>query len=185
MKRTLYLGNTDDGAVFAFITLATKDPAGNPIGPADDPMPPKHGHARLTISYVVGPTAGGNARGGTGTGVANDLTWTKYAPGWDAAKVAALAAIAGRWHLNDVTAGSPAQEEYMRQHPRQFEVTYPTSHYENACKQLGSLNPDRSMDPPYAYGSAWLYEELPAEVVTTLMGLPNGGGRRPPGEWDR
>ncbi len=184
MKRTLYLGNTDDGAVFAFIELNTKDPAGNPIGPADDPMPPEHGHVRLTISYVVGPTAGGNARGGTGTGVANDLTWTKYAPGWDADKVAALAAIAGRWHLNDLTAGSPAQEEWLREHP--VDAVYPESHYDKALVALraAGLNPDPSHDG-YVYGSAWLYEELPAEVVTTLMGFPNGGGRRPPGEWDR
>ncbi len=50
MKRTLYLGDTVDGAVFAFIELATKDPGGRPIGPVDDPMPPVHGHVRLPIS---------------------------------------------------------------------------------------------------------------------------------------
>ena len=182
MKRTLYLGNTVDGAVFAFIELATKDPAGNPIGPVDDPMPPEHGHARLTITHVEGPTAGGNARGG---GPFNSLTFTKYAPGWDADKVAALVAIAGRWHLNDLTSGSPAQEQWLRENT--FAVKYPESHYDKATDalQAAGLNPDRAMDPPYSYGSAWLYEELPAEVVTTLVGFPNGGGRRPPGEWDR
>ncbi len=181
MKRTLYLGDTDDGAVFAFIGLATKDPGGRPIGPVDDPMPPEHGHVRLSITHVEGPTAGGNARGG---GPFDSLRFTKYAPGWDADKVAALVAIAGRWHLNDLTAGSPAQEEWLREHP--VDADYPESHYDKALVALRAAGLSRAPSHEgYVYGSAWLYEELPAEVVTTLMGFPNGGGRRPPGEWDR
>ncbi len=175
MKRTLYLGNTIDGAVFVWIELSNEDAAGRPY---DTPS--------LSITAVEGPTTGGNARGGLGRPNAELAgRMTKLAPGWTATMIDKLADVTERWHLNTLRAGSPAQREYMRQHPRQFEVTYPTSHYDNACQQLGSLNPDRSMDPPYEYGSAWLSEELPAEVVTFLTGLPNGGGRRPPGEWDR
>ena len=112
---------------------------------------------------------------------------TKLAPGWTVAMIDELAEVTERWHLNTLRAGSPAQREYMRQTPALFDVTYPTSHYDNACEKLAAagLNPDQSMDPPYAYGSAWLSEELPTEVTDFLLNLPNGGGRRPPGQWDR
>ncbi len=175
MERTLYLGNTEDGAVFVWIKLSDVDLAGRPYDTTS-----------LSVTAVEGPTSGGNARGGLCRPDAElSGRMTKLAAGWTVDMIDKLAEMTERWHLNTLRAGSPAQREYMRQHPRQFEVTYPTSHYDNACRQLGSLNPDRSMDPPYAYGSAWLSEELPVDVTDFLLNLPNGGGRRPPGQWDR
>jgi hypothetical protein len=72
------------------------------------------------------------------------------------------------WHLNDLTAGSPAQETYLRLNP--VNAVYPTSHYEEACKVLAAvgLNPDPNYlhnGKPYAYGSAWLHESLPPDVI--------------------
>ncbi len=177
MKRTLYLGNTEDGAVFVWIELSTKDAADRPYDTTS-----------LSVGAVEGPDTAGNARGGLGRpNVELSGRMTKLAPGWTVEMIDELAEVTERWHLNTLRAGSPAQRDYMRLYSQQFDVTYPTSHYDNACERLASagLNPDRAMDPPYAYGSAWLSEELPAEVVGFLTGLPNGGGRRPPGEWDR
>lgn len=73
-----------------------------------------------------------------------------------------------RWHLNDLTAGSPAQEAWLREHRDEF-PGYPVSHYTWVAEQLAAagLNPDPNYlykGQPYKYGHAWLKEELPAEV---------------------
>lgn len=69
-----------------------------------------------------------------------------------------------RWHLNDMRAGSPAQEQYLREHPISY--VYPTSHYDKASEVLeaAGLNPDNG----YKYGSAWLREDLPADVLAEI-----------------
>lgn len=76
-----------------------------------------------------------------------------------------------RWHLNDMKAGSPRQERWLREHP--IGAVYPKSHYEEACKALAAvgLNPDTEYlheGKPYSYGSAWLKETLPAEVIAEV-----------------
>jgi hypothetical protein len=75
------------------------------------------------------------------------------------------------WHLNDMRAGSPAQQAWLKANP--VEAVYPESHYEKACKALAEvgLNPDPGHlhnGKPYAYGSAWLTEEIPAETVSEI-----------------
>lgn len=87
------------------------------------------------------------------------------------AKAKRMVAIWERWHLNDTKAGSPAQEEWLRQNP--VSAVYPESHYEKASAALAGagLNPDPAHlhnGKPYAYGSAWLREELPADVVAEI-----------------
>ncbi len=79
-------------------------------------------------------------------------------------KVQRMRAIWERWHLNDMCAGSPAQEEYLRAHP--VEYKYPESHYDKACEVLRAvgLHPDNG----YLYGSRWLREELPPEVLAEI-----------------
>jgi hypothetical protein len=86
-------------------------------------------------------------------------------------KMQRIKAIWERWHLNDMKAGSPKQEEYLREHPVKAE--YPQSHYEVASKMLADagLNPDQTYlykGLPYQYGFAWLKEELPAEVIAEV-----------------
>ena len=77
-----------------------------------------------------------------------------------------------KWHLNDMRAGTPAQTEYLDTIKSEF-PGYPTSHYEWACNQLAEvgLNPDPETD--YRYGSAWLREEVPQDVIDWLFSLPN------------
>lgn len=78
----------------------------------------------------------------------------------DIPKVAELVAIWERWHLNDMNAGSPKQEDFLR-----------GKHlcYEEALKALGAVG--LLQDDGYTYGSAWLFEALPEDVVTFLTSL--------------
>jgi hypothetical protein len=95
----------------------------------------------------------------------------EFAPGWDAESVRKLADLWKRWHLNDMRAGTQAQEKYLRENPVSF--TYPRSHYEVACEALAAagLNPDA--ETGYRYGTAWLREEVPAGVLEWLATRPD------------
>ena len=88
-----------------------------------------------------------------------------YFPG--DAKAQRMAAIWKRWHLNDMRAGSPAQEEHLRTTPDAF-PGYPVSYYEWASGLLAKagLNPDPNTG--YRYGSAWLTEALPDDVIAEI-----------------
>ena len=182
MKRTLYLGDTVDGALFVFIELRKEDRL--EFGEEVEEVQV----TELSMTYVEGPTPAGNAKGSAGAGVAFAVSrLIKYAKGWDRDKARELAKVADRWHLNALRAGSPNQREYLIQNPPRDDVS---DHYQWATDTLqrAGLNPDPGYihnGAPYSYGSAWLFEELPPEVIKTVTNWPNGGGRRPPGEWDR
>jgi hypothetical protein len=79
------------------------------------------------------------------------------------------------WHLNDMTAGSPAQEAWLKANP--VSAVYPESHFTKAREALAraGLNPDPSYmhnrEQPYSYGSAWLKRDIPADVVAEIEDL--------------
>jgi len=130
---------------------------------------------RLSITGVEGPRKDGNCRGGCGQ-IEDHIQVDTFAPGWSASLLEHFVTNWKRWHLNDCTAGSPEQEEYLRLNPVSY--TYPDSHYEAACKVLkeAGIQPDmghKHNDKPYSYGSAWLFEEVPADVLEFFKGLPN------------
>lgn len=132
------------------------------------------GH-RLSLTGVSGPLPSGDARGGCGQILGELDEVTVWAQGWDADKAARLKALWKRWHLNDMRGGSPAQEAWLRANP--VSAVYPESHYAKACEALAAagLHPDPSYErngKPYRYGSAWLTEEVPPEVVAELFALP-------------
>lgn len=85
------------------------------------------------------------------------------------------------WHLNDMTAGSPAQEAWLRDNAAQWEAARPhVDHYDYAVAALecARLQPDTSYtrdDKPYSYGSAWIRQELPAELIIEIKGWANMG----------
>ena len=78
------------------------------------------------------------------------------------------------WHLNDMKAGSPAQEAWLAANP--VTAVYPESHYDKASAALAAagLNPDPDYlhnGIPYRYGSAWLKRDIPADVVAEIESL--------------
>ena len=90
-----------------------------------------------------------------------------------------LAAIWREWHLNDMIAGSPAQEAWLAANP--VTAVYPESHYTKACAALtaAGINPDPGYlhnGKPYAYGSAWLKRDIPADIAAELDNLVAGKG---------
>lgn len=93
----------------------------------------------------------------------------KFDKSWTAKHWLDLLDIWKRWHLNDMRAGTPEQEQHLRENP--VNAVYPQSHYDLACESLAKagLNPHNG----YSYGSKWLREEVPAEVLEQLAKLPS------------
>lgn len=129
---------------------------------------------RLSISGVEGPLPSGNALGACGQidmhlrdKPARD--WN-LAPGWNTAALKMFFNVWKRWHLNDMKAGGPEQEQFLRDNP--VKVVCPESHYEKASAALAAagLNPDAS---GYKYGSAWRREDVPVDVLAWLQALPD------------
>jgi hypothetical protein len=65
-----------------------------------------------------------------------------------------------RWHLNDMRAGTFVQEEILRQAKASG---VELNDYDDACNYLQRF--DALVDDGYKYGSKWLKEELPQEVI--------------------
>lgn len=125
---------------------------------------------RLSMSGVEGPERDGHAWGSCGQ--IDMHPWGYVAtPGIDLGRIRA---VWGAWHLNDMRAGTVAQTLALRDMPA---AVYPESHYDKACAYLASkgLNPDNG----YAYGSRWLHEDVPADVVDFLQSLPDDGAKYP------
>lgn len=150
--KVVRIGLGPDGNVFAKITF--KD--GN-----------------LSITGVEGPRSDGDCIGSCGQIIMHDWCIKQYAPGWDVETERRFREVWEQWHLNDMTAGSPAQMAYLRAHP----VTDRMNHYTAACAALkaAGLQPDPNYThngKPYRYGSAWLKVGVPEDVLTFLAGLP-------------
>ena len=129
---------------------------------------------RLSMTGVEGPYGSGNCSGSCGQIILSMRgARADYIPenGIDLDKVLE---IWDRWHLNDMIAGSPAQMEFLRQNP------VPREGYAATCERLAEvgLNPDPAADG-YKYGTKWLREDVPAEVIEFLQSLPDDGGKLP------
>lgn len=70
-----------------------------------------------------------------------------------------------RWHLNDMRAGTPRQTEIIRPWLKRN----PNKDYTEQCDYLFSHG--MLIDDGYKYGTAWLYEPLPDDVITFISGL--------------
>ena len=126
---------------------------------------------RLSISGVEGPTPSGNCIGGCGQigmHLRNEQHEIQLAPGWTRDMLARFFDVWERWHLNDMKAGTPAQMAELEKHTFKHEYG---SHYDWACKLLeeAGLNPDKG----YRYGTAWLREDVPEDVIAFLQSLPD------------
>lgn len=125
----------------------------------------------LSICAVEGPKANGTCIGACGQ-VRDGLVDPAFtpAPGIDATR---LREVWDRWHLNGMKAGSPAQEAHLRAHP----IDRAADHFKVATEALraAGLQPDPGHlynGKPYSYGSAWLHEEVPEDVLQWLHDLP-------------
>lgn len=132
---------------------------------------------KLSITGVIGPKANGDCTGSSGQ--INDGNWgiTQYATAWDKNLEDKFLNVWGKYHLNDMIPGSPAQMQYLEENP--VSAIYPESRYEKACAVLtaAGLNPDPGFlhnGKPYSYGHAWLRIDVPDSVVNFLQALPSG-----------
>ena len=131
---------------------------------------------RLSLTGVEAPYANGNCSGSFGQ-ITLDPSLPQKA--WTTEKVERLAAIWDRWHLNDMRAGSEAQEAWLREHRAEYEAQT-LDHYVWAKAELAKagLQPDNG----YSYGSSWMTEEVPLEVLAELHSMP-AASLTPPGPW--
>lgn len=124
---------------------------------------------KLSISGVVSPTKGGNARGSCGQmydEIVENLDAIKYAEGWSKLKAFQFVETWKEWHLNDMKAGSPKQEEFVKEWKRNGNK-YDYTAVCDALQRAGLLE-----DNGYTYGTKWLTVEVPTEVLQFLQSLP-------------
>ena len=156
--KNLLLGWGKDGKVFVTVQIKSA-----------------RGGETLSIRGVVGPMSNGHAKGACGQiqdYLTNGWTITDYAKGWSPESVERLQEIWNQHHLNDLTAGSPAQEACLAKRPD-------LKTYEERCEYLTSqnLNPDPDFSHPdkngerYRYGSEWLHTDLPDSVMDWFESL--------------
>lgn len=74
-----------------------------------------------------------------------------------------------RWHLNDMRAGTLTQEAAVREWCGRGN----TYDYDRVCNYLKSIG--LLYDEGYKYGSSWLKEEVPDDVLEWLFTLPGVG----------
>ena len=130
---------------------------------------------RLSIIGVEGPRANGNCAGACGQ--LSKRTNYICTDSWHALMVNQLWDIWDRWHLNDMRAGTPEQERIKCTILAQG-IKY---EYSDMCKRLTQIgvNPDNG----YSYGSQWLHEDVPEEVLETLRSFPEYD-KPLPGAWN-
>lgn len=82
-------------------------------------------------------------------------------------RAARMVEIWERYHLNDMRAGTPGQEGAIKA----FKAMGWKYDYSEACAKLAAigLNPDKG----YEYGHAWLFEEIPADIIKEIKRWKN------------
>jgi len=75
-----------------------------------------------------------------------------------------------RWHLNDMRAGTKKQEDAIRELRKTQHRGYK---YDEACDYLSKIG--LLVDDGYKYGTSWLTEEVPQDVLRWLFSLPGEG----------
>lgn len=167
-RRVYRVGDTPDGPLW--ITVELHDQR-NPHLPGPE----------LSICGVTGPTSYGNSRGGAGQNRGDLARIHQYSDGWNAELAAKLADVWERWHLNGMRAGSPAQEQWLRDNP--WNRDEHGDHFLWARESLAEagLQPDPGHDD-YSYGTSWLYEALPDDVIEWLRDELPTSDRHPWGD---
>jgi hypothetical protein len=128
------------------------------------------GH-RLSISGVEGPMPSGNCFGGCGQIDMYDWNIVHYAPGWGPRLEVRLRQIWSAYHLNDMHAGTEAQEAELAKHKTDGRDHY--RHSRTILEAAGLL-----VDNGHEYGTAWLTRRVPQAIIDELFAMPETD-RRP------
>jgi hypothetical protein len=109
---------------------------------------------RLSISGVEGPLKSGNCLGGCGQidmHLKDEVENIKPAKGWNWPKLRRFFNIWENWHLNDMQAGCTHQRA----------LNWGNDKISKPCPECG-----------YKYGSKWLFEPVPKDVIDFLEAVP-------------
>lgn len=121
----------------------------------------------LSIVGVEGLTKSGYCLGSCGQIVGELKRINNFVGDWER-WLPTFTEIWERWHLNDMKAGTIKQEDFLRK--KKSELNVRRLDYEVACKYLEEAG--LLIDNGYKYGTSWLKEELPSEVIAFLEALP-------------
>lgn len=141
----------------------------------------KPGEKVLSITGVIGPMRNGDCRGSCGQCI-DEISDGIPADGWDVDMIKKLCKIWERWHLNDMNAACEHQRaagwiEKAKIVVKMYKHTTTTEE-----KALGWLrtevHPEEILGKEcpvcgYKYGSGWLYESVPSDVIDWLFNLPD------------
>lgn len=157
----------------------------------------------LSLTGQIGPKRNGDAEGSSGQ-IVDELDpadFNSFAEGWSAELVDRVRETWKRWHLNDMRAGTPEQEARLRE-LKYDRARHGSDHYPWAKAELerADLQPqvigtkehtaetcpgrpcstdcDHVETLTYSYGSAWLSEVVPEDVLAFLKELPEVPARR-------
>lgn len=156
---------------------------------------PRERGDRLSFTGVTGPTPNGNSKGNAGQIDITAFPFVSYGEGWDFEKVNALAELWERWHMND--ARPWCEHQYAEGwHKRLIDPSMPPT-WSNMLawvRRTGDGGPSYAPHHPegllahpcdvcgYKYGTAWLYEPVPGDVLESIRNLP-AGSRTLPKAW--
>ena len=186
-------GSTEYGRVFLTISYQVKTKAyrshenGAPF--------PEAAIGVLSISGVEGPMANGDCRGSCGQILKSLERLERLGSSWDQGMVYKLKDLWERWHLNDMRSGCIHQtaegwakrpidpSKPLRAYGKHFEGQKSSS-WNMLTWVSKSEHPEGLLSEPcpacgYRFGSAWLYEPVPEDVLEWLESLPSAESKCP------
>lgn len=176
IEKVLMLGTHPDGKVFVELYYGKDRHNTRP-----------EGEYVLSITGVIGPKRNGDCRGSCGQ-IIDHLADTAPVEPWTRELIDKLQEVWDRWHLNSMRAGCEHQRaEKWDQRP--IDPSKPTDaygkHFEGQRHASWNMltwvkrseHPEGLLSEPcptcgYKFGSSWLYEAVPDDVVEFLAGLP-------------
>ena len=126
--------------------------------------------ARLSISGVEGPLPSGNCLGGCGQIDMHNPKIGNLAQGWTRAMLARFWQIWERWHLNDMNPGDVVQMGAIAGAKAAGWKPEPGNAYESTRALLGRAG--LVVHDGYEYGTTWVHESVPEDVLQFLVGRP-------------